>query len=139
MGVDPYLIAPTLSLAIGQRLVRTLCEDSREEVPVDGQIKETLLAEIESMPVEFRKKIKLPKTIYKAKLSAECPKGTRGRVAIFEVLLMTKNLENIVLERRSESAIDEEAKRQGMLTMRQDGIIKVLEGSIGLTELLEVA
>jgi len=138
MGVDPYLIAPTLALAIGQRLIRTLCPDSREEIPVEGAIKETLEKEIEAMPDSFKKKVKMPKNIYRAKSSAACPKGTRGRAAIFEILTMTRPLEKLILERPSEAVIEEEARRQGMLTMRQDGIIKVMAGEVGLEELLEV-
>ena len=138
MGVDPYLIAPTLALAIGQRLIRTLCPDSREEIPVEGAIKETLEKEIEAMPENFAKKVKMPKNIYRAKSSATCPKGTRGRAAIFEILTMTRPLEKLILERPSEAVIEEEARRQGMLTMRQDGIMKVMAGEVGLEELLEV-
>ncbi|OGF61948.1 hypothetical protein A2926_00510 [Candidatus Giovannonibacteria bacterium RIFCSPLOWO2_01_FULL_44_40] len=138
MGVDPYLIAPTLVMAIGQRLVRTLCEDSKEEVPLEGKVKETILKELEAMPEAARRKIKLPRVIYKPKISPTCPKGSSGRIAIFEVLEMTKNLEHLVLERASETVIGEEAKKQGMLTLRQDGLMRVLEGKIGLEELLEV-
>ena len=138
MGVDPYLIAPTLVLAIGQRLVRTLCEDSREEVPVEGAVKETLLNEIESMPENVRKNIKLPKVIYKPKSSATCPKGTKGRIAIFEAMSMTKELEKLILEKPSEARIEEETHRQGMMTMKQDGILKVIDGKVGLEELFEI-
>ena len=138
MGVDPYLIAPTVVLAVGQRLVRTLCDDSKEEVKVEGKIKEALMKEIESMPEAVKSQIKLPKVIYKPKPSATCPKGTRGRMAIFEVLSTSRALEKLILERPSDARIEEEAKRQGMISMRQDGVLKVLDGKIGLEELLEV-
>lgn len=138
MGVDPFLIAPTLVLAIGQRLVRTLCEESREEVSVEGPLKDKLLEEITNMPEEIRKTIQLPKVIYRAKSSGACPKGTRGRVAVFESLRMTPGLEKMILGGISESQVGEEAARQRMLTMHQDGILKVLEGKVGLEELLEV-
>jgi type IV pilus assembly protein PilB len=138
MGVDPYLIAPTLVLAIGQRLVRTLCPQSREEVPVEGALKEKLLEEINAMPENVRSTVTLPSVIYRAKSSPECPKGTRGRMAIYEVLTMTREMEKIVLGNMSEGDIMVEAARQGMLTMHQDGILKVLQGKIGLEELLEV-
>ena len=59
-------------------------------------------------------------------------------MGIFEVLSMTPELEKIILTGPSESRIQEEAKRQGMINMRQDGILKVLKGTIGLEELLEV-
>lgn len=138
MGVDPYLIAPTLALAIGQRLVRTLCPESREEVPVEGALKEKLLEEIAQMPESVRATVTLPPVIYRAKPSPACPKGTRGRMAIYEVLTMNREMEKIVLGNVSEGDIQQEATRQGMLTMHQDGILKVLQGKIGLEELLEV-
>ena len=81
----------------------------------------------------------LPKNIYQALPSADCPKGTRGRVGVFEVLAMTPELEKLILEKQpSEITIAKEANRQGMLTMRQDGIMKVLEGTVGIEELMEV-
>ena len=138
MGVDPYLIAPTLDIAIGQRLVRCLCEESKEEVPVEGKLKETLEAEIASMPFDLKKNIKLPSHIYRGKISASCPKGARGRIAVFEVLSMTKTLENIVLNKPNEGEILKEAFSQGMINMHQDGILKVLDGTVGLEELMEV-
>ena len=138
MGVDPYLIAPTLIMAIGQRLIRTLCDDSKEEVLLEGKIKEAVAKEIEGMPENIKRKIKLPRAIYKPKISAACPKGSRGRMAIFEILEVTKQMERLILEKPSEAAIEEEVKRRGMLTLRQDGIMRVLEGRIGLEDLLEV-
>ena len=75
--------------------------------------------------------------IHQAQTSATCPKGTRGRTGIFEVLAMTPGLEQIILTGPSESRIIEEAKRQGMAAMKQDGILKVLQGIIGIEELLE--
>ena len=138
MGVDPYLIAPTLDLAIGQRLVRGLCEESKEKIPLEGKIKETIMKEINDMPEAVKKNIKLPTHIYRGKVSGTCPKGSRGRMAIFEVLSMNSELEKIILEKPSEASIEKEARRQGMITMRQDGILKVLDGAVGLEELLEV-
>ena len=138
MGVEPYLIAPTLALVIGQRLVRTLCPESREEVAVEGALQKKLLEEVRAMPENVRKDVEIPPVIYGAKPSGLCPKGTRGRMALFEVLTMTRELGRIVLEDFSEEKIEEEAKRQGMLTMHQDGILKVLEGKVGLEELSDI-
>ena len=70
--------------------------------------------------------------------SPTCPQGTLGRIGVFEVLEMTPALEKITLEGPSESKILEEARRQSMVTMRQDGLLKVAKGVIGLKELLEV-
>ncbi len=135
MGVDPYLLAPTLIIAIGQRLVRTLCPDSREQIPVTGKIKERLDREMASISEEIKKEIKIPKNIYRAKPSAVCPRGTYGRTAVFETIYMTKELEHIILTSPSGEAIEKEARRQGMITMREDGILKVLGGTVGMEEL----
>lgn len=139
MGVDPYLIAPTLVLAIAQRLTRKLCEDSRTEIPVTGKLKDQLEAEYEAFPDHLKKKVKVPDVIYEAKPSPACPKGTRGRVAITEVLSMTPELEEIIAKGATETTIAREAKRQGMILLRQDGLVKVFNGEIGLEGLSEVA
>lgn len=138
MGVDPFLIAPTLALAIGQRLVRTLCKESRRELKVEGSVKERLEKELANMPESIRRGIKMPKEIYQALPSGACPQGTRGRTAVYEVLSMTRELEDLILKRPTESEILKEARRQGMITMREDGILKVLEGKVGFEELSEV-
>lgn len=138
MGVDPYLIPSVLILAIAQRLVRTLCPESRKTVDVDGAMKEILEAETKDMPTQLKEKIKIPKQIYKALSSATCPRGTKGRTAVFEVLKMTPQLESMILTGISESAIMEEARRQGMITMREDGVLKVFDGIFGMEQLREV-
>lgn len=140
MGIDPYLIPPTLILAVGQRLVRTLCADSRKAIKLTGKLKDDIVREIETMPAHIRQEAEeaLPDVIYQAEVSSSCPKGTRGRIGIFEVLSMTPELEKIILGGPSEAKILEEAQRQGVITMRQDGILKVLRGIIGLEELWEV-
>ncbi|MDP3785443.1 MAG: GspE/PulE family protein, partial [bacterium] len=138
MGVESYLIAPTLTLAIGQRLVPTLCPDSKKAVPLVGAVKEDIEKELKNLPESEKKKIKFPKEIYQPLPSATCPTGTSGRMGLFEVLVMTPELEKIILKAPSESEILAEARRQGMITMREDGIFKVLEGKTGLEELSEV-
>ena len=140
MGVDPFLLSPTLIMAVGQRLVRRLCEDSRKKIKVTGKIKEVIVKEVELMPDSWKSQFKksMPTEIYQGEPSSTCPKGTRGRIGIFEVLAMSPELEKIILSGPSESRIQEEATRQNMMTMRQDGILKVCNGIVGLEELLEV-
>lgn len=140
MGVDPFLIPPTLVLAVAQRLTRKLCPDSRKKIKLAGKMKEAVLKDVEAMPDGVRESAKkeLPEYIYQAEPSSNCPRGTSGRTGIFEVLSMTPELEKIILTGPSESKILEEARRQGMITMKQDGILKTMQGVIGLEELLEV-
>ncbi len=138
MGIDPFLIPSVLALAMGQRLVRKLCAESRKEIPVIDKLKANMEKEIAGMPDALRSQIKLPSVIYEALPSPSCPKGMRGRIAVVETLVMTPDLEKVILHEPSEYKIAEEAKRQNMLTMRQDGILKVFSGTIGLEELFEV-
>ncbi|MDO8500178.1 MAG: GspE/PulE family protein [bacterium] len=140
LGVEPFLIPSTLVLAIAQRLVRKLCPDSRSEIGIDSRAKEIIDDGLKKMAEPVRKEFQeiMPKTIYESAVSATCPQGTKGRIAIFEVLEMTPQLEKIVLEGPSESKISDEARRQGMITLRDDGLFKVAKGLIGIKELLEV-
>ena len=140
LGVEPFLIPSTLVLAIAQRLVRKLCLDSRAEAKLEGRGKEIVDEEFKKMAEPVRKEFEkiLPQIIYEGVVSAACPQGAKGRMAIFEVLEMTPQLEKMVLEGPSESKIGDEARRQGMTTMRQDGLFKVARGTIGIKELLEV-
>ncbi len=140
LGVDPFLIAPTLILAIGQRLVPRLCDESKKTVELAGRAKDFIDTEIRSMPEFIRKELKTEqiKDIFQAQSSNLCPKGTRGRIGVFEVLEVTPELEEIILKDPSGTQIAAEAKRQGMITMRQDGVLKVVQGIIGLEELMEI-
>ncbi len=132
MGVDPYLIAPTLILAIAQRLTRKLCPNSYEEIPLDESEKELLRKEFEDLPPEFRPAI--PNTIVEAKPSKECPSGTRGRLAVFEFLPVDKEIQHIILNGADEERIYSAARRKGMLTMKEDAYIKVFNKQIPMSE-----
>ncbi len=138
MGVDPFLIPPTLVLAIGQRLVRKLCTDSRKKIKLTGKAKDIIAKELETLPKDINETTNrdLPEYIYQAEASSTCPRGTSGRIGIFEALYMTPELEKIILTGPSEARILEEADRQGMLTMKQDGVLKIKQGIIGVEELL---
>ncbi|MBU3925567.1 hypothetical protein KJ763_00145, partial [Patescibacteria group bacterium] len=135
MEVDPFLIAPTLLMAIGQRLVRVLCPDSKKEIPIAGPLKEKLVAEIGELPAHIKKNFDLSKPVYQGVPSATCAQGSLGRTGVFEILVKTPQLENIILTNPTEPEIIKEARRQGMLTMREAGILKILKGEVGIEEL----
>jgi type IV pilus assembly protein PilB len=139
LGISPFLIPYSLSVAIGQRLVRRLCDKCKREVKPTKEVRDLILEEVEKLPEEEKKKLKISQNfkIYEAVGCDECNKiGFSGRVGIFEILEMTKNLEEIILKEPSEAKILEEARRQGMITMRQDGILKVLKGITTIEEVL---
>lgn len=134
MGVDPYLIAPTLIAAVGQRLVRKLCPGAGEAAPVSDSIRQLLEQEFADLPEEARKKVPPFKNIYHAKPTPDCPNGTRGRLAVFEFLQMDKELEQVVLADPVEEKVYAAARGKGMFTMREDAIMKALAGEIPFEE-----
>jgi type IV pilus assembly protein PilB len=134
MGVDPYLIAPTLIAAIGQRLVRKLCPGAGTAVPVSESIRGLLNEQFADLPTEFRSKIPVFDTFYEPSATADCPNGTRGRLAVFEILKMDKEIEHVVLTSPVEEKVYAAAREKGMLTMREDAIIKALAGKIPFEE-----
>ena len=142
LKVAPFLLPSSLSLCIAQRLARTLCPYCKKEVVANLKIREMILQEIEAMPELLRKEIKLSKPL-KIHESSGCKKcrseGYLGRIAFFEILVMTTQLKEIILKEPTESNIQKEASRQGMITLKQDGILKVLKGLTSVAEVLRVA
>jgi len=142
LGVKSYLIAPTLSIAISQRLVRKLCPDCKKKIKPPKEINDLILSEIENFPANVKEKIDIskPLEVYEPQGCVKCGReGYYERVALFEVLSMTDELSNISLKEPSDIEISKEAKRQGMMTMKQDGILKVLAGVTTVEEVLRVA
>jgi len=133
MGVDPYMIAPTLILAIAQRLV-ALLHPPGKEVKVEGSIKMMVDNIMKDIPEVQKQKIQIPDIIYEAKPSSDCPKGTRGRIAVFEILEMNNELESVILKNSTEQAVNDISRRQGMLTMKEDALLKVFRGEIPFEE-----
>jgi type IV pilus assembly protein PilB len=137
MGVDPYLIAPTLILAIAQRLV-SLLYGKGKPLPIDGSIKVITDRIFADLP-EFRKsQIVIPKEIFEAVPSPECPKGVKGRTAVFEIMQMNKELEQVILKNPTDIDIMKVVRRQGMLTMKEDAMIKAFKGEIPFSEVNKV-
>jgi len=134
MGVDPYLIAPTLIAAIGQRLVRKLCPGAGKAFPLTESMQGLLTREFSDLPEEYRKDLPAFDKFYRAEPTADCPNGTRGRLAVFEFLRMDKELEHVVLTNPTEEAVYAAARQRGMFTMREDAIMKALAGQIPFEE-----
>ena len=142
LGVQPFLLPPALSLAIAQRLVRKLCPKCKKKIKPKKEVRDLILKEIDNLPEKVKKEIKIPEslTVFEPVGCRDCHNtGYSGRIALFEILEMTSHLAEIILKEPSETKILEEAKRQGMLTMKQDGILKVLDGITTIEEVLRVA
>ncbi|HEX8947136.1 MAG TPA: ATPase, T2SS/T4P/T4SS family [Candidatus Paceibacterota bacterium] len=135
MGVDPYLIAPTLIAVMGQRLVRKLCKGAGKPFPVTESIRLLLDKEFADLPEKYRATMPQFKEFYRATPTPDCPNGTRGRTAVFEILKMDKELEHIVLTDPTVEKVYTAAREKGMLTMREDAIMKALAGKIPFEEI----
>ncbi len=130
MGVDPFLIAPTLILAIAQRLVQLICPGSGKPILVDGSIKALIDQEFGEFSEEFRKELPISKDVLEIEPTADCPKGTRGRTAVFEILQMDRELEQAILKNPTEAEILRIAHKQNMLTMKGDAMTKAFKHEI---------
>ncbi|MEK7080316.1 MAG: GspE/PulE family protein [Patescibacteria group bacterium] len=134
MGIRPFLIPSALRLAISQRLVRTLCEKckikTKPSEKARSYISEKIIATLnyKNLPPSFY--------VYQAKGCEACNfKGYSGRTGIFEVFSMTRELADLIMKSPLESLILKQAQKQGMLTMEQEGILKVLNGETSLEEI----
>src|SRR3990167_2699644 len=138
MEVDPYLIPPTLILAIAQRLVKTICPNSGKPIPVEGSIKLMVEKQFADLPAQYRSQIPIGKDVLGAIPSPECPKGTHGRTAVMEVLEMNHDLEAAILKGVSEAEMFKIARAQGMLTMKEDALVKSFRHEIPFEEVNEL-
>ena len=142
LGVEKYLISPTLSIALAQRLLRKLCNNCKKKVLAKDKTRDLILEQIKSFPDSLKKKTKIRKKVYiwQANGCKKCrDMGYSGRLGLFEIIKMTDQLADIILAEPSEARIQKEALRQEMITMKQDGILKVLQGVTTIEEVLRVA
>lgn len=138
MGVDSFLIPSSLNAMIGQRLVPRLCQSCITKKAPSADILEIIKTELSSLSDENKKAIPAGDiTVYESSGCDVCKgKGIAGRIALFEVLEMTKELAHILEKKGEESELVAESQRQKMLTLRQDGILKALRGQISIETVL---
>ncbi len=141
MGVEPFLLAASLNAIAAQRLVRKLCQNCKHEVPVSDVIKQVIIKNLSDVSKEEMEGLDLNNIkTYGADGCAKCGKtGYKGRLAILEVLAVTQSIQDMLIGRQaSNQAILVEAKKNGMITMQQDGFIKVLQGLTSYEEVFRV-
>lgn len=144
MGVEPFLLVSTLRMVMGQRLVRRLC-DGKEEYALDAAERSKIATEdhfdnvLAALTEE--KLVKESSSIdtvpfYKAAPSAACKDGYSGRIGIHEVLTFSPAIRDLVLHNASPDAIEAQARKEGMLTMLEDGLYKASRGITSVEEVL---
>lgn len=134
MGIDPYLIAPTLILTIAQRLVTTLCPNGGKPEPVEGSMKMMFDKQFSDLPEVYKKDLPKMENVYTIERTQDCPNGTRGRTAVFELFKMDRDIEKVILTRPTENDIFKVLREKGMLTMKEDAIIKAVSREIPIEE-----
>ncbi len=135
LGVDPKVMVSAINIVLGQRLVRVLCPECKKEAPLTGEVKnviDTILATV--VRKELLAGLQQEKVFESVGCLACSQTGFKGRVGVYEAIRMTEEIEKIVQENRSEREIQEVAMTQGILTMRQDAIVKVLRGVTSFSE-----
>lgn len=131
MGVEPFLIASTLLIVLAQRLVRRLCDHCKQAYkPTEEAIRRLGLTEKEASKITFYKAVGCP----------ECMgTGYSGRLAIFEVMVITPAISELIVAKADTNVIRQQAIKDGMRTLLQDGIEKIEEGKTTIKEVLAVA
>ncbi len=135
MGIEPFLLVSTLRVVIGQRLVRKMCDKKERALTRDEQ---THLEQVVDIGTVF-KALKDEKVVQKAETwknipfyeaveSEECPEGFSGRVGIYEVLGVTETIKELIMKGATSDQMHAQGRKEGMLTMSEDGIFKAAQG-----------
>jgi type IV pilus assembly protein PilB len=136
LGAEPFLMSSTINAIVGQRIARRICPHCKEEIPPLNQIVEEMRHVLGKFFPKDEAKIKL----YKGKGCDECGSyGYLGRIGIFEVLPASPKIASLVLERPSAGTLEQQAIAEGMITMKQDGYLKALNGITTIEEVIRVA
>jgi len=145
MGAEPFLLVSALTLVVAQRVLRRICPSCKESYTPD----ETVTADIKKVlgdlyPIALEQQQKKTKakglTLWRGKGCKECNNtGYLGRIGIFEVMPIVEEIAKLISQKAAAGDIDKVARQKGMLSMKQDGYIKVLEGITTIEEVLRVA
>jgi type II secretory ATPase GspE/PulE/Tfp pilus assembly ATPase PilB-like protein len=135
MGIDAYLVASTVNVAIGQRLVRKICTKCKEEHSLTEAERKNLLRALPERLKQHGRDI--TNTFYRGKGCKACDDtGFAGRIGIYEVLVVSPAVREAILNRAPSNTIKELAVEEGMTTMFEDGLLKAAEGKTTLAEIL---
>jgi type II secretory ATPase GspE/PulE/Tfp pilus assembly ATPase PilB-like protein len=140
--VEPFLIASSVAVVLAQRLVRRVCEHCKSEVELPEIKKNEIKKQLEIVPASHLEKIGLDMKEMKFYKGLGCEycgnSGFKGRISLFEVMEMTESLQQLSIQKSSGNAIFDQAVKEGMITMRQDGFMKALQGITTLDEVYRV-
>jgi type IV pilus assembly protein PilB len=135
MGVDPYLIAPTLILSIAQRLVPKIypkCVSEIKDSEMMQLFKDKQFKDLDDM---YKDKLNIGRNFSEAIPAEECPTGTKGRVPVLEVFEIDNDVQNAIVKKMTDDDLYKIARKKGMISMREDAMFKSMEGLIPFVEI----
>ncbi len=137
MKVEPFLLPVSLNLMLSQRLVGLLCEDCKTAEVAPAGVQKIIKRALDGLPSEISSKYSEPYKIFHGKGCSKCrERGIIGRTALYEAMEMTPGLEEIIAGGPTAQKILKEAKNQGMISLRQDGVLKALDGRVSIEEVI---
>jgi type II secretory ATPase GspE/PulE/Tfp pilus assembly ATPase PilB-like protein len=138
MEAEPFLLASSMTCVVGQRICRRICPSCKEAYEPSSEVVEDIRKVLGTLIKPYEKKGKL--MMYRGKKCLRCNQtGYIDRVGIFEVMPVNEKVGRLTMERSPASSIEKVAREEGMITMKQDGYMKVLEGVTTMEEVLRVA
>lgn len=136
LGVNPKVVSSALNITIAQRLVRTLCPKCRKEIPLEGKNKEMIDKALAGITDPSYLENVQRDHVYEPVGCDQCNKsGFKGRIGVFEAILVDDNIEKAVIQNPSERDITTASRSQNLLSLTEDGVLKVLSGITSLSEL----
>lgn len=140
LGGEPFLIASVLNASVAQRIARKICDHCKTTYEPPQSVKDNIITVLgDLLPDKFHNN-QTPIKLFKGEGCTECNfTGYRGRVAIFEVLKISAQINRMILKMASAREIVEQSKKEGMIIMKQDGYLKALEGITTIEEILRIA
>ena len=139
MGIEPFLITSSTNAIVAQRLCRKICDKCKQEVDPKPEHLEVINSEIDTLPEPEKAEAKTKKKLF---IGAGCPScgnsGYKGRIGIFEILAVTEPVRMLTIKRASSSEIMIQARKDGLITLKQDGILKALDGLTTIEEIWRV-
>jgi type IV pilus assembly protein PilB len=146
MGAEPFLISSTLNVIIAQRLVRRLCQGKEKYTLKEAELKNLKkYCDLDRiLKILKEEKIVKPKVkfqdieFFRPKATKGCPEGYSGRIGIYEVLPVTETIKELIVKRATSDQITNQARKEGMRTMIEDGFVKAVQGITSIEEVLRV-
>lgn len=141
MGIDPFLLTATLRILAAQRLVSRLCQECKREVELTPSLKEKIAQELKGVPTEYLTddNQRHPTMLFESPGCPACHEaGSIGRVAIFEIVPVTRTIREAINAGGEYGTLQELSRKQGDLTMRQDGLLKALLGLAQYEDVMRV-